>query len=123
MEKIVSGEMCSRIIICWRKMSGEICLGELFVGEKCESLLFSTIIAYKLPELLLPIIVGLSCSMKSINAYKLPELLSPIISGISCSMKSANAYIWKVSLLPTDCKNYYCLQLFIYYAPGSCLLC
>ena len=38
MEKIVSGEMCSRIIICWRKMSGEICLGELFVGEKCESL-------------------------------------------------------------------------------------
>ena len=38
MEKIVSGEMCARIIICWRKMSGEICLGELFVGEKCESL-------------------------------------------------------------------------------------
>ena len=38
MEKIVSGEMCSRIIICWRKMSGDICLGEHFVGEKCESL-------------------------------------------------------------------------------------
>ena len=76
-------------------------LRPLFFQNQLSLHLFSTI-AYKLPELLLPIIVGLNYSMKSINAYKLLELLSPIILGISCSVKSASAYIWLVSLLPTD---------------------
>jgi len=28
------GELCSGIIICWRKSSGEMCPGEIFLGEK-----------------------------------------------------------------------------------------
>ena len=67
-------------------------LRPIFFQNQLSLHLYSTIIPYKLPELLLPIIVGLNYSMESINAYKLLELLSPIISGISCSMKSANAY-------------------------------
>ena len=28
------GELCSGIIICWRKSSGEMSPGEIFLGEK-----------------------------------------------------------------------------------------
>ena len=30
------GELCSGIIICWRKSSGEMSPGEIFLGEKCD---------------------------------------------------------------------------------------
>ena len=53
----------------------------------------------------MPTIVGLSCSMKSINAHKLPELLSPVISGVSCNVKSANAYTYVFG------RCHYCLQI------------
>ena len=31
-----TGELCSGIIICWRKSSGEMSPGEIFPGEKCD---------------------------------------------------------------------------------------
>ena len=38
MEERIPGEICSWIIISRRKMSVEICLGDIFSGENCESL-------------------------------------------------------------------------------------
>ena len=32
----LTGELCSGIIICWRKSSGEMSPGEIFLGEKCD---------------------------------------------------------------------------------------
>ena len=34
------GELCSGIIICWRKSSGEMSPGEIFLGEKCDEFVF-----------------------------------------------------------------------------------
>ena len=33
------GELCSGIIICWRKSSGEMSPGEKFLGEICDEFL------------------------------------------------------------------------------------
>ena len=40
MEERIPGEICSWMIISRREMSGEICLGDIFPGENCESLIF-----------------------------------------------------------------------------------
>ena len=39
-EERIPGEIYSWIIISRREMSGEICLGDIFPGENCESLIF-----------------------------------------------------------------------------------
>ena len=33
------GELCSGLIICWRKIAGEMSPGEKFLGEKCDEFL------------------------------------------------------------------------------------
>ena len=43
----------------------------IFCQNQLSLYLLRSINAYMLPELLLPTIVGLSCSVKSINAYKM----------------------------------------------------
>ena len=39
-----TGELCSGIIICWRKSSGEMSPGEIFPGEKCDEFINGTLI-------------------------------------------------------------------------------
>ena len=40
LENYLPGDLCSGLIICWRKSSGEMSPGEKFLGEKCDE--FST---------------------------------------------------------------------------------
>ena len=35
-ENYLPGDLCSGLIICWRKSSGEMSPGEKFLGEKCD---------------------------------------------------------------------------------------
>ena len=36
MENYLPGDLCSGLIICWRKIAGEMSPGEKFLGEKCD---------------------------------------------------------------------------------------
>ena len=36
LENYLPGDLCSGLIICWRKSSGEMSPGEKFLGEKCD---------------------------------------------------------------------------------------
>ena len=38
-ENYLPGDLCSGLIICWRKSSGEMSPGEKFLGEKCDEFL------------------------------------------------------------------------------------
>ena len=35
-ENYLPGDLCSGLIICWRKIAGEMSPGEKFLGEKCD---------------------------------------------------------------------------------------
>ena len=35
-ENYLPGDLCSGLIICWRKSSGEMSLGEKILGEICD---------------------------------------------------------------------------------------
>ena len=41
-ENYLPGDLCSGLIICWRKSSGEMSPGEKFLGERCEEFLSCT---------------------------------------------------------------------------------
>ena len=36
LENYLPGDLCSGLIICWRKIAGEMSPGEKFLGEKCD---------------------------------------------------------------------------------------
>ena len=38
-ENYLPGDLCSGLIICWRKSSGEMSPGEKFLGEICDEFL------------------------------------------------------------------------------------
>ena len=38
-ENYLPGDLCSGLIICWRKIAGELSPGEKFLGEKCDEFL------------------------------------------------------------------------------------
>ena len=41
LENYLPGDLCSGLIICWRKSSGEMSPGEKFLGEKCDEFVIS----------------------------------------------------------------------------------
>ena len=41
-ENYLPGDLCSGLIICWRKSSGEMSPGEKFLGEKCDEFVPTT---------------------------------------------------------------------------------
>ena len=41
LENYLPGDLCSGLIICWRKSSGEMSPGEKFLGEKCDEFDYS----------------------------------------------------------------------------------
>ena len=40
------GELCSGLIICWRKIVGEMSPGEKFLGEKCDEFLLESFVMF-----------------------------------------------------------------------------
>ena len=41
LENYLPGDLCSGLINCWRKSSGEMSPGEKFLGEKCDEFVIS----------------------------------------------------------------------------------
>ena len=48
LENYLPGDLCSGLIICWRKSSGEMSPGEKFLGEKCDEFNFPTLKGIKM---------------------------------------------------------------------------
>ena len=46
-ENYLPGDLCSGLIICWRKSSGEMSPGEKFLGEKCDEFVQNDIFSVK----------------------------------------------------------------------------
>ena len=44
-ENYLPGDLCSGLIICWRKSSGEMSPGEKFLGEICDEFVLSGLIS------------------------------------------------------------------------------